>query len=225
MDWQRRRPSGGAAALCLVVVLVAACGPFLPPPTPSAEAATPTPAATLALAPDARLAAALASLANGYTFETQVSVDAVQAAHVSGRRYGGASELSVEAGGATVTYRLIPPTAWLMTDTGGWVEADPATASASGDPLNPLLSPESVEAAGPGSGGIDQLVVTYPASALGLVGTDPISVTVSIAPDGSITLYYEVGTATGLATSETVLRPAAAQDPILAPSRLPSVGG
>ncbi len=228
IPWKRRRLTGGAALLCLTA-LIAACGPFLPPPAPTpgtSVAAVPSQAppsvSSVSGTPAERLALALMALQGGYTFDTTLRVGDKEAARVVGRWYGDASELSISSGGATVTYRIIPPSAWLQEDTGVWVEAD--AAATTGDPMTLLLSPLRVEASA-GSGDVDQIVATYPATALGLTGPDPVSVTISIATDATITTRYEAATDAGLGISETVLKAAPSQDPIVAPSPLPAAGG
>jgi hypothetical protein len=223
---ERRRLIGGAALLCLVALL-AACGPFLPPETqrpgagPSGAPAV-SPAPTFAGNPEDRLAAALTALSDGYTFETTLRIGEQLAARVVGRRLGNASELVIESGGASVTYRIVPPASWLREEGGEWVEADGTAPS--GDPLAPLLAPGSV-AAVPGPAGTDRLSATYPAAALGLVSGDPVTVAISIAPDGTVTARYETVVDASQGVSETVLRPAPSQDPIVAPSPLPSPEG
>lgn len=222
ITWKRRRLTGGAALLCLTA-LIAACGPFLPPPTPTPGASAivvPSQAPpNVSGTPAERLAQAFAALQGGYTFETILLVGDQEAARVVGRWYGDASELSISSGGATVTYRVIPPSAWLQEDTGAWVEAD--AAATTGDPLTPFLSPLGVEAS-TGSAGVDELVATYPATALGFTGPDPVLVRISIASDGTITTHYEAATDAGLGISDSVLRAAPSQDPIVAPSPLPA---
>ena len=191
------------------------------PTTPQASAAAlPTQAQpSFSGTPTERLTRALTAFQGGYTFETTVKVAGIEAAHVVGRWFGSASELSISSGGATITYRIIQPKAYVQNAAGMWAEAD--APAASGDPLSGLLAPSSVSA-GTGVPGADQVVATYPPKALGLTGADPVSVTISIAADGSITAHYQTPTSAGLATAETVIKAAATQAPILAPSPLPS---
>lgn len=215
MHSERRRLPGGAAFLCLAVIL-AGCGPLLPPATGPSNPG----AAVASQAPAVQLTDALGKLRAGYTFDTTLRVGNKDAAQVTGRWNAGSSEIAITSGGATVTYRIIPPGAWIQDDAGVWAEAEAPTTT--GDPLSILLAPTSVASAA-GSGG--QLVATYPATALGLPGTDPVSVTFSIGADGTITTRYEATTDGGLGVSETTLRPAPAQDPILEPSLSPAASG
>ena len=220
--------TGGAASFCLALV-IATCGTRTGATTaPGASATsaatlnasgTPAPAPSFIGTPAERLARALQGLGPGYTFETTVRVGNQVAAHVSGRRFGAASELVIESGGASATYRIVPPTAWIQQAGGDWVEA--AGTVPSGDPLAPLLTPLTVDTL-PTTTADDQLRATYPAAALGLSGSDPVTVTIGIAADGTVTARYEATVGGVLGTSQTTLTPKSAQDPILAPSPLPS---
>ena len=225
--YRRRRRIGGAAFVSLITVLaavLAACSPAASgvPPTPGPSGTSTTgPAPTSTLSADARLAAALGPLEPGYTFETTLTVGGQVAAHVTGRRLGTSSELTIVSGGATVTYRIIPPAAWLQDEAGAWaVATDPGS---SADPVAPLLKPVTVKSI-PGSAGVDQLEATYPASALGLKGTDPITVKIGVASDGSVTVHFETTVGSQAGVSETVFHAAPTQDPIVPPSPLPSAG-
>lgn len=210
---KRRRPPGGAAVLCLATIL-AGCGPLLPPT--AAPIATST--AGQSLAPTGQLTEALSALRVGYTFKTTLRVADQDAARLTGRWSGGSSEVTITSGGATVTYRLIPPDAWIQDDTGTWQEAE--TPAATGDPLAVLVAPLSVTADGSG-----HLVATYGASAFGLPGADPVAVTITLGANGTIVARYEAQTDAGLSISETTLKPAPKQDPIVAPSPLPAASG
>lgn len=210
---KRRRPLGGAAGLCLATML-AGCGPLLPPTAAPSATSTAGPS----LAPAGQLTEALSALRVGYTFETTLQVAEQEAAHLTGRWSEGSSEVVITSGGATVTYRLIPPDAWIQDDTGSWQEAE--TPGATGDPLALLLAPLSVTTTGDG-----HLVAAYAAAAFGLPGADPIAVTVSLGADGTIVARYEAQTDAGVSISETTLKPAPKQDPIVAPSLLPAPSG
>jgi hypothetical protein len=206
---------------------VAACGPASTG-TPGATASTSAPGAspTVAAKPEQRLATALGPLQRGYTFDTTITVDKQVAATVTGRRFGNSSELSITSNNLTVTYRVIPPSAWFRQETGDWVVAQEPGSTA--DPLAPLLTPTTVKA-GAGAAGVDELDASYPPGTLGVKGTDPVAVIFLIAADGTVTVRYETtvaltagGSKTGV--SETILHPAPIQDPIAAPSPLASGG-
>ncbi len=86
-----------------------------------------------------------------------------------------------------------------------------------GDPLAPLLEPLDAQPLS-SSGDAVQVRATYPAAALGLAGTDPVAVTITVAPDGAVTARYTT-TVNGVeATSETLLVPTPTGPPIVAPS-------
>ncbi len=220
----RRHLFGGAVSLCLAVILTA-CSPTAPSSIPATgtpgPSASPRPSPTATVPAGDRLSAALQPLDGGYTFETTVTVGGTPAVHATGRRLGSSSELTVDSGGVSVTYRIIPPKAWLMSESGDWAPAtDPGS---SADPLAPLLAPTAVTSVA-GAAGVDTLEATYPATALGLTGTGSIKVTVAIAGDGSVTVRYETPVGTQTSVSETVFHAAPTQDPIVPPSPLPSGG-
>jgi hypothetical protein len=184
----------------------------------TASAPAPATAATAAVAtaaPLARLTAALGMLRAGYTFDTTLTVAGQLAAHVVGRRIGNATEMEIESGGADVTYRMIPPKSWVMKADGDWVEAEGQVPD--GDPLAPLLAPLTVEAV---PAATDQLRATYPASALGLPGSDPVPVIVTVGPGESTTVTW-TATSGGRAQSSTTVFGAASGAPIQAPTIAP----
>jgi len=224
---QQRRLTGGAAFVCLAA-LVAACGSA--GPTPAGSAATSSssqpatssasqPAAAAPGSPTEQLDAALTALEAGYTFDTTVSVSDKVAAEIQGRRFGNASELVILSGGASVTYRILPSGSWLKEEGKAWVEAD--TTATPTDPLAPLLAAQSVEAM-PDATGVTQLKATYPAGAFGLSGKDPVTVIVTLGSDGTVTAKYTTTVNGNQSVSQTVLKPAPSQDPIIAPVPGPS---
>jgi hypothetical protein len=162
------------------------------------------------VAPADRLSTALGALAAGYTFDTTITVGGKQATHAHGRTLGDASDFVVESNGAAITYRTVPPRSWVLQPGKAWVAVD--SGAPDGNPLDALRRPTSVTASADG-----QLQATYPASALGLTGTDPVMVALTLASDGSVQARYTARTASGDATSQTTLTPAPAQQPIVAP--------
>jgi hypothetical protein len=223
---QQRRLTGGAALLCLAA-LVAACGSVDPTPAGSAAASSSSlPAASSSSGPATasgsaaeQLDAALTALEPGYTFDTTISVGDKIAAGVQGRRFGNASELVILSGGASVTYRILPSGSWLKEEGKAWVKAD--TSAQPTDPLAPLLAAQRVEAMPDATGGT-QFKATYPAGAFGLSGKDPVSVTVTLGSDGMVTAKYTTTVNGNQSVSQTVLKPAPSQDPIIAPVPGPS---
>jgi hypothetical protein len=173
-----------------------------------------------ATAPADRLAAAIDRLAAGYAFDTGISVGGKLATRAQGRASGGASDFRVESNGASITYRTVPPTSWVKQAGKAWVIVDNGVPD--GDPLEALRSPTSIKVVADAPDGVS-LKATYPASALGLAGTDPVTVELRVASDGSVGATYSVQSASGPATSETTLRPQPDQDPIVAPSPIATV--
>jgi len=171
------------------------------------------------MAPADRLAAALQVLAPGYTYESTVAVGGKLATRADGRWIGGAAEIVVESGGASITYRTVPPRSWAQEQDGSWVELEGQVPG--GDPLDRLLNPRAAEVE---RGATDTISIraTYAPAALGLAGSDPVTVTLAIAADGSVSARYVVDTKAGTATSTTVFYPALSQAPIVAPSAAPS---
>ncbi len=223
-----RRPAasagaGLAAALVLSGILGACSGPTTPSTpfrTPSVPPSAPTAPATPAFLPSAgasaasRLGAALTRLAPGYRFDTTVRVGDVVATTVTGRVRDGASEVEATAGGTTEAYLSVPPRAWARRSGGAWEALD--TGAPASNHLEALWSPEAIEVAGD-DGTILRLVATYPAAALGITGTDPVSVTLLIAGNGTLTATFTAATSGGEATSETTFRPDPDGAPIVAP--------
>ena len=150
----------------------------------------------------ARLAAALRKMAAGYQFDATVTIADQVATHAAGRWLAGRSEFVVESGGTALTYRSIPPRSWVYQDGTGWVEL--ADKAVGGDPLEPFRHPVGVTVV---SEGADALVLeaTYAPATLGVGGSTPVAVRISIATDGRATATYTVDSASGPATTVTVL--------------------
>lgn len=203
--------SGGAI---LVVLLVAGCAPA-PDSSPASSGPASTgpsvsaSAAAGSLTPAAMLAAALAPLQAASEFETTATVDGAVAVTSAGRSVGGSTQLTVTTAGKTVDYIRIPPQAWARQSGASWVlvAVDEAPAS----PLSVLAAPLTL---GPDPSGAATLVATYPATALGL-GGDPV--TVGITLGAAVTFRYQADASGHPTTSETIIRPAASEDPIVAP--------
>jgi autotransporter adhesin len=166
--------------------------------------------------------ATLAAMTAGYTFDTTVTVGGKTATHVSGRSVSGGSEFIVESGGQSVTYRTLPPQAWVLKPGADWVQVDGQVSS--GAALDALVKPQATKVVSDTTGGL-VLDVSYPASALGLSGAAAVTVRMMVAPDGSVTATYSTDTSVGKAESTTILRPVAGLDPVVAPSAAPSPSG
>jgi hypothetical protein len=209
-----------------LTVVLAACGSSATamPSVSAADAASDAPPASASYAPTTtapadRVAAAFAALGAGYTFETSVTVGSTVATRATGRSVGGASEFVLESGGQSVTYRSVPPHAWVLKPGSDWVLV--ADTGSTVDPLGQLAKPRSTTVTSDDPTSL-VLEATYPASALGLSGTDTVHVTLAVGADGSITATYSTQVSGGAATSTTVLKPSAGLQPIVAPSTAPS---
>lgn len=208
-------------AALLPALVLTACSPGASAGQPTASGPAPTTAAgssasgTIGSSPAEQLTAALDGLADGYTFETTVAIAGKVATKATGRSTGGSSDFKVESGGASITYRTIPPRSWVKQPGKAWVPVDGGVPD--GEPLDSLRRPTTVERS------TDQappvvLRASYPSAALGLPGGDaPVTVTVSLYPDGRVGARYAAASSAGQATSETMLTPMAAQQPIVAP--------
>lgn len=221
------RRSAASLAGILVLGLVAGCGGAAAPATglPSPAAPSPIaaaaagaaggPAMTPGMSPDQQLVTAFAPLSAGYSFDTVVTLGGQVAARVNGRRIGSASEMTLQSGGSSVAYRMLPPRSFVQEPDGTWVEADGQVPDA--DPLAALRAPLSV-AGVPGAGG--GLRVTYPASALGLTGDQPTTVFLKPAADGTVSATWTATINGREAVSTTLLGPASGA-PILDPTAQP----
>ena len=180
-----------------------------PGSSPTTAAGTPDPGA-------ARLQEVLGSFGHGYAFDATVQVGGAIATEAKGRWIGGASQFVLTSGGRSVTYRSVPPAAWVQQGDGSWIATQGAVPS--GDPLAAFSAPLSVQTAG----ALTDLTATYAPATLGLPGTDPVAVTVHLGTDGSLTVTYATDSSAGPATSTTVITPPTDSTPILAPGATPS---
>ncbi len=155
-------------------------------------------------------------MADAYSLDSTVTVGQEVATHAVGTWVSGASEVEVESGAATVTYRSLPPKAWIREgEDGDWVEL--AGEVPIGDPLDELRSPASVSVVTT-DGSALELLATYPASALGLKGDGPVDVNLRLVADGSVVARYEALMSAGPAVAQTTIQPLADASPIPAPS-------
>jgi hypothetical protein len=141
-------------------------------------------------------------MAAGYQFDATVTIAGQTATHAAGRWLAGRSEFVVESGGVSLTYRSIPPRSWVLQDGADWVEL--AEKAPSGDPLEPFRHPIAVTVTSEDAEAL-VLEATYAPKTLGLGGTSPVPVELSIATDGRTTATYTVDSTGGPATTVTVL--------------------
>lgn len=203
-------------ALAIIATAIAACGSTSSPASSTAASVSPSaPPTPDPSSPAGRLATALGTLANAYTFESSVTVAGKVATKASGQWVADTSQVTVSAAGRDATYRTVGAQAWVQQGDGSWVLAD--TPLPSGDPVSAFGTPIGVTEVGADANGRD-LVATYPPAALGLTGDTPVSVKVHITPQGVVTLTYESTVTAGPATSTTTLKPAAGLQPFPVPS-------
>lgn len=186
--------------------------------TTSATTAVPGATSTLTAVtapPKVALTTALDALAPGYQFDSNASLGDSTPLSISGRVIGSGSDLAVTNGGVTVEYVQVPPQAWARDQKGDWVELTSDVPVSS--PLEALKQPTKVDNAADSAAG-RHLQATYPASALGGVGEDPVAVDIVIGADGSVTASYPATVGAQQATITSILRPAADTTPITAPA-------
>ncbi len=128
------------------------------------------------------------------------------------------------SGGTSITYRTIPPNSWVLEAGKPWVAVDGQIPS--GDPLDALSKPTSASVISTDASGT-RIAAVYPATSLGLAGSKPVSVELTIAPDSSITARYDAPLTTasgsaapspgGTASAQTVLDPSPNQPAIAVP--------
>ncbi len=219
---RRLRRSGGVVLVsCTLAALVVAAGcggpsvasPSSPlasdaagsPPGAAGDASNgPTGGASTGPAVDgsAPLMAAFKKMAGGYQFDATVTVGGQTATHAAGRWLGGRSEFVVESGGTALTYRSIPPRAWVYQDGTGWVEL--ADKAPSGDPLEPFRHPTGVTVASQDATAL-VLRAMYPPKTLGVAGSAAVAVQIAVEPDGRTTATYTVDSSGGPVTTTTIL--------------------
>lgn len=165
----------------------------------------------------ARLTAALDGLSGGYTFATTVKVGGVVATQAKGRSIGGNAQFNITAKGVTVTYRSVPPNAWVRQANGKWTKLDGGSPVV--DLVSTLRTPDEV-AVVTDADGVLVLRAVYPAAALGAGKDGHAAVQLTLAANGSIRLVYTpvVDPATGTTgEASATLTPSPDQQPITAP--------
>jgi len=223
----RPRRLAGAAALLVSLLAMGACAPAAAPtasqagspsrsaPAPGATEAASDSASAASTATASRLAAAFAAMADGYTFTSNVTVGAATVSTAEGRSVGGASEFVLTSAGKSVTYRAVPPKAWVQQSGGAWVVVSGKVPP--GSPIAGLTSPTTITVIGDDADALS-LDTSYPAAALGLAGDTAVRVHLVVARTGVVTATYEAAVGTDQAASTSVFTPASDLTPIAAPS-------
>jgi hypothetical protein len=181
---------------------------------PTAEP-TSAPSPAPSIDPGAALAEALDRLAGAYAFESTLTVGEDVATTAIGRWVGGASETEVSSGAAMVTYRSIPPRAWVREgDDADWAELEGEVPNA--PPLDALRAPSDLVVIDVGTTATT-LQARYPAATLGQPGDAPIPVTLVLGADGTVEADYTVAVGGNDAVARSLMSPLVDAAPIEAP--------
>lgn len=157
------------------------------PAQPQTEPPAPTVAPTVPVDANAALQAALAALAPGYHFNTTITIDGVAVLTADGDKVGDGTRLGVVRDNVVVQYIITPAGTWVQPDGGEWDVLD--TPAATTDPVGALALPLGVTV----DSVVDattRLTVSVNPSGLGLVGTDPVNVSVTLASGAMQTVTY-----------------------------------
>jgi hypothetical protein len=154
-------------------------------------------------------------MAGGYTYTSTITVGDTTVSTATGRSVGGSSEFAISSGGKSVTYRAIPPKAWVQQPGGPWVVVSGKVPS--GSPIAGLTTPTSVTVVADTADGL-AIDASYPPAALGLAGDKAVRVRLVVASDGAVTATFQTAVGTDPASSTSLFKPASALAPIAAPS-------
>jgi len=193
---------------------VAGASPPAASPAPGTTGGSSGIASSVSPAAD-RLAAAFASMAAGYTYASTITVGTATVSTATGRSIGGSSEFVLTSSGKAVTYRAVPPKAWVEQTGGAWVVVSGKVPS--GSPIAGLTSPTTLTVLTDDASGL-ALDASYSPAALGLAGDKAVRVHLVVARTGVITATYETAVGTDQAASTSVFTPASDLTPIAAPS-------
>lgn len=207
----------GAGAAAVASTAGSSSDPALAPADGSSDPASePTDSAQPSKAAGVdRLAATLKTISAGYTYAATVTVASKPVSSARGRSVRGASEFTLTSGGKSVTYRAIPPKAWVKQSGGSWVIVTGKVPT--GSPLAGLMKPATTTVVDEGTSGLT-VDATYPANVLGLAGTKPVRVRLVVATDGTLTATFTTRVGNDTASSTSVFTAASGLDPIVAPS-------
>ena len=147
----------------------------------------------------ALLHGAIASMAAGYHFTTTLTVAGAVVLTAEGDRVGDGTRLGVTKGNVSVRYVITPTATWVQPEGGDWQQL--ASTSANADPIAALASPSAVHVTGV-DGTATNVDASIPASALGLVGADTVTMSARI-DNGAIT---SVGYATTIDGKPAVMQ-------------------
>lgn len=209
----------GGAALAVVTLGTACSGDDTSSSSSGSGSAvaTPAPVSTIqsSIDPAQVLKDAVAGLAGGYHFVSNVVVNGTQTLLASGDRLGTGSRLDLTSNGATVKYIILPDASWAQPEGGDWELLDVPPAST--DPMSALTAPVSIGVLAD-AGGEVKLRVTVLATALG-VGSEGNAEVDVIINGGTLTeVDYATPVAGGIASVATTFGPVVDPTPITAPA-------
>ncbi|MBU6317017.1 MAG: hypothetical protein KGR47_10955 [Acidobacteria bacterium] len=158
---------------------------------------------------------AVAGLAGGYHFVSNVVVNGAQTLLASGDRLGTGSRLELTSNGATVKYVILPDASWAQPEGGEWELLDVPPAST--DPMSALTAPISIGVLSD-SGGEVKLRVTVLATALGVGSEGNAEVDVIIKDGALVEVDYATPVAGGVASVATTFGPVVDPTPVAPPA-------
>jgi len=208
----------GGAALAVSSLVVACSGDDTSSGSTGAgsAAATSAPVSTIqsSIDPAQVLKDAVAGLAGGYHFVSNVVVNGTQTLLASGDRLGTGSRLDLTSNGATVKYIILPDASWAQPEGGEWEQLDVPPANT--DPMSALTAPVSIGVLAD-AGGEVKLRVTVLATALGVASEGNAEVDVIIKDGTLVEVDYATPVAGGVASVATTFGPVVDPTPVTAP--------
>lgn len=151
----------------------------------------------------------------GYTYTATVKVGKSTVSTAKGRSVDGSSEFVLNTGGSSVTYRAIPPKAWVEQAGKVWVAVSGSVPA--GSPIAGFRNPAQVTVVSDDASGLT-VDASYPPAALGLAGSKPVLVRLVVAPDHTVTMTYTTTVGQDAAATTSVFTPQPGLAPITAPS-------
>ncbi|MEK7424750.1 MAG: hypothetical protein AAB131_13040 [Actinomycetota bacterium] len=123
----------------------------------------------------ALLQQALDSIAGGYHFDTNVTINGVEVLVAAGDRVGDGTRLTIWANGTSVAYVVTPTASWVFPEGGEWEALDDPPSTT--DPLAALRTPTSITPLA-GDATSATLELTVSAASLGIPGEGDATVNV-----------------------------------------------
>jgi hypothetical protein len=187
----------------------------VPAGAPTATAATTVGANAPAVDGAALLSGALASMSSTYHFTETITVNGAVVLQADGDHVGDGVRMALAGNGGVVNYIITPTGSWVMPEGGEWEQLD--SPAATSDPITALASPTNVSVAA-SDGTNTTLVVTAPATSLGLPAGPDVAITCDLAGGVLHQLRFE-STVQGQAASVVAdIGPAVDASPVVPPA-------